>query len=112
MEKSEMIEKIKILLDEQNIKVSDAALDLYVDKTIQYILNYCNLYELPDELCYTVIDMVVNACFKAQSNSDNIASIQEGGRTVSFINYQDLNVYKYNDEEYKAILNKFKVLYK
>lgn len=112
MEKSEMIKKIKILLDEQNIKVSDAALDLYVDKTIQYILNYCNLYELPDELCYTVIDMVVNACFKAQSNSDNIASIQEGGRTVSFINYQDLNVYKYNDEEYKTILNKFKVLYK
>ena len=107
-----MIEKIKILLDEQNIKVSDAALDLYVDKTIQYILNYCNLYELPDELCYTVIDMVVNACFKAQSNSDNIASIEEGGRTVSFINYQGLNVYQYNDEEYRTILNKFKVPYK
>lgn len=112
MEKTEIIEKAKILLKEQNINISDVALDLYIDKTIQYILNYCNLYELPQELYYTVIEMVVNACFKAQSNSDNIASIQEGGRTVSFINYQDLNVYKYEDTQFKSILNKFKVFYK
>ena len=115
MEKSEMIEKIKILLDEQNIKVSDAALDLYVDKTIQYILNYCNLYELPDELCYTVIDMIVNACFKAQSNSstDGVSSISEGGRSVTFLTSSNLLAVNQDfDNNTRSILNKFKVVYK
>lgn len=115
MEKTEIIEKAKILLKEQNINISDVALELYVDKTIQYILNYCNLYELPDELCYTVIDMVVNACFKAQSNSENggVSSLSEGGRSVSFLTSANrLAEFQDFDNETKKILNKFKVFYK
>ena len=115
MEKTEIIEIAKILLKEQNINISDVALELYVDKTIQYILNYCNLYELPQELYYTVIDIIVNSCIKAQCNSSNggVSSLSEGGRSVSFLTSANrIAEFQDFDNETKKILNKFKVFYK
>lgn len=115
MDKDTIIENILILLKAQNIIVSDPVLNLYVDKVIQYILNYCNLKELLDELCYTVIDIVVNECSKAQSNSnsDGVASLSEGGRSVSFVTeVSKLPMYVEFDNKQKSILNKFKRFYK
>lgn len=115
MDKDTIIENILILLKVQNITVSEPVLNLYVDKVIQYILNYCNLKELPDELCYTVIDIVVNECSKAQSssNSDGLASLSEDGRSVSFVTeVSKLPMYIEFDNKQKSILNKFKRFYK
>lgn len=111
MQKSDILEKAKTLLDEAKIKVSDFALDFYYEQVVGYILNYCNIYELPEELNNTVIKMILNECQRIViSNEDSVSSISEGGRSVSFIN--KLDVIKDFDEKTKQVLNKFKVLYK
>lgn len=111
MQKSGILEKAKTLLDEAKIKVSDFALDFYYEQVVEYILNYCNIYELPEELNNTVIKMILNECQRAViSNEDGVSSISEGGRSVSFIN--KLDIIKDFDEKTKQVLNKFKVLYK
>ena len=115
MDKDTIIENILTLLEVKSIKVSEPILNLYVDKVIQYILNYCNRTELPQELSYVVIDMVVNECEKAQSssNSDGISSLSEGGRSVSFVTeVNKLPIYVDFDNKQKSILNKFRLLYR
>lgn len=112
MDKSEITQKVKILLDNNGIKVSDSALDLFIDSSIEYILDYCNLYELPEELNNTLIKKIVNECYKSTGNLNNVASIQEGGRSVSFINYKTNEITKQTDEEIKIVLNRFKVPYR
>lgn len=111
MQKSDILEKAKTILDEAKIKVSDFALDFYYEQVVEYILNYCNIYELPEELNNTVIKMILNECQRTViSNEDGVSSISEGGRSVSFIN--KLDIIKDFDEKTKQVLNKFKVLYK
>lgn len=108
--KSELKADIIKVLNSMQIEINSDVLDLYIDRTIQSILNYCNLYSLPDELYYTVIDMVVNTCNKVVSGVSGVSSISEGGRSVSFVN--KLDIIKDSDTTIIKELNKFKELYK
>ena len=111
MQKSDILEIAKTLLSEAKIKVSDFALEYYYEQSVDFVLNYCNLYEIPKELENTVIKIVLNECKKnVNADNENISSISEGGRSVSFVNKIEID--KNFDENIKQILNKFKVLYK
>lgn len=83
------IETVKVLLG-----ITDASLDetlqLYLDITIQSVLNYCNISELPSALNYTVCQLTADV-YKDTTNSNkvgvivgNVSKIDEDGRAVSF----------------------------
>ena len=115
MDKETIINNINIILAEMQIKVSEPVLNLYVDKVIRYILNYTNRTKLPNELCYTVIDMVVNTCESQATkvNNGGVASLSEGGRSVSFVtSVSRLPEIVQFDKDVTRILNKFKLVYK
>ena len=71
---------LKITDDEQ-----DALLEIFIDMTVQSVLNYCNISALPAELRYVVCNMVVGM-YKDMVGESNapISSISEAGSSVSF----------------------------
>jgi len=66
----------------------DTILTLYVDMTIQQILNYINRAELPNELTYVAAQMVVDAYNEmldaSKTTTGKATSVSEAGRSVSF----------------------------
>lgn len=88
-ESFDFIGTVKILLG-----ISDSSLDetlqLYLDITVQSVLNYCNISELPSALNYTVCQLTADI-YKDTTNSNkvgavvgNVSKIDEDGRSVSF----------------------------
>lgn len=77
----------------------DSLYILYIEKSIQTILNLTNRIVLPEELKYVVLDMV-NEFYneKLQQNSSNIEAstyikqVSEEGRTVQFGNMSELQL--------------------
>lgn len=110
MEKVGIIEKVNILLQVKGLTIPTSALDIFYEDSLQYILNYCNLYELPEELETTLIKLIVNQCVVNGNMANNVNSISEGGRSVGFASSFDIA--QFIDTDIKTILNKFKVLYK
>ena len=69
-------------------------IQLLIDKTDQYIMNYCNVASVPDELEEAEIDMIAIEFLKQAAISggldttglrvDGISSITEGDASVSY----------------------------
>lgn len=115
MDKETAINNINTILDSMGIKVSLPVLTLYVDKAERYILNYTHRQAFPEELYYTLIDLVVYDCDRRNSNTKTggITSLSEGGRTVSFVaGATRLNEFVQLNNDIRVILNKFKLVYK
>ena len=89
MEKAGIITKVNTLLEVKGLKIPASALDIFYDECRQYILNYCNLNELPTELEGTLIRLIVNQCVVNGNIANSVNSVSEGGRTVSFSNSSD-----------------------
>lgn len=58
MREMSVIEIVKRKL--KNVDVSDDEIDIALDEVEQVILNYCNIYVVPEELFYTWANMVVD----------------------------------------------------
>lgn len=114
------------ILNSINDNKNDALYKLYIDRSIQEILNLTNRIRFPEELNYVVLDMI-NDFYDINTNktkindeSNNyIKSITEENRTVTFGNSSELllnsaisNHITNNLENRKAQINKFKLLYK
>ena len=80
-----------------NIDEGDnAALVYVINGTEQYIKNYCNISEIPDELYYVAVDMAAGTMLKTKFStgadtckdidfiSDGIKSITEGDVSVTY----------------------------
>ena len=71
---------------------TDEILRFYIDLTMQSILNYCNIVELPSALNYTLCQMVADTYRDNNKNNatgqvvGNVSSVSEDGRSVSFTN--------------------------
>ncbi len=71
---------------------TDEILRFYIDLTMQSILNYCNIVELPSALNYTLCQMVADTYRDNNRNNatgqvvGNVSSVSEDGRSVSFTN--------------------------
>lgn len=75
---------------------NDKVLIEYTEKTVlQYILNFCNLSELPDELYYTALEMIVGNFLNTKWTTGSldlgdldlsapVSSIKEGDTQVSY----------------------------
>lgn len=97
----------------------DSILQLYVDLTKQAILNYCNIFELPSALDYTLCQIVVdeyrrnNLANETGKVVGNVTKIEEDGRVVAFSESPSyLSSSIRNHLPYIRQLNRFKKLYR
>ena len=77
---------VKLLLSDASI--GDDVIDYWVNSTKQYILNYCNLVELPSQLENTLVEIT---CLRIRYNQGGmgsgvkgIASVSDGSQSVSY----------------------------
>ena len=94
----------------------DGILQVYISKTIQSVLNYCNISVLPSALNYLVCDLTSDSyrdSIALNGSGDvvgNISSISEAGRTLSFSSAIQTSL---DDKISKTKeLNKYKKLYR
>lgn len=97
----------------------DSILQLYVDLTKQAILNYCNIFELPSALDYTLCQIVVdeyrrnNLANETGKVVGNVTRVEEDGRVVAFSESPSyLSSSIRNNLPYIRQLNRFKKLYR
>lgn len=77
----------------------DNIYNLYIDKSMQTILNLTNRIEFPEELQYVVLDMLtdfynINVLKDSigEETSNYVKSISEEGRSVTFGNSSELSL--------------------
>ena len=86
--------------------------------TIQTVLNYCNISELPPALDYVVCQMTAETYREITSKNNvgevvgNVNSISEGGRSVSFGNSSEFKVAIEDKVSHKIELNRYKKLFR
>ena len=115
----EILQTVKALLGTSGDD-RDEVLKLYISIVTQRAVNYCNIWELPEELSYTVaqmvVDMVNEATLKESAASGGwVTSISEGGRTVGMASpgvIADISTKADERIPKRSELNKFKQLYK
>ena len=97
----------------------DSILQLYVDLTIQAVLNYCNIFELPSALDYVVCQIVADEYRRnniANAKGEvvgNVTKIEEDGRIVGFSDSpSNVSSSIRNHLPYVKQLNRFKKLYR
>ncbi|MDR7856307.1 hypothetical protein [Tissierella sp.] len=79
----ELIAKVKI-----NLKISDETKDLIIKDTIQEVMNYCNLTELPIELEPFIrkkVQSIIN--YEAENGTTSVfdvKSIKEGDTSITY----------------------------
>lgn len=93
----------------------DGLLNLYIEMTMQSILNYCNRVKLPDELRLVAAQMVAdmyNQNNTADGKTGGVSSVSEAGRTVSFNSSSVQSLIDYKLSERKEQLNSYRLLYR
>lgn len=88
------------------IETSNFSLEFAVQSTIQDILNFCNLKEIPKELEHVVIRRVLANLigFKLQTDGAESMNIEKGIKSIS---EGDVSITYYSSVDKGALLNKF-----
>lgn len=108
---------VKVLLGISGDEL-DAILPVYISMVKQSILNYCNIWELPEELNYTLCQMTADSyrdITAGQSNGEikgNVLSVSEDGRSVSFGSGAEFKTALADRITRTTELNRFKRLYR
>ena len=111
------LSNVKLLLGISNDN-SDEILRLYISITINEILNYCNISELPSALNYTLCQMVADSYRDNLKNNatnsvvGNVSSISEDGRSVSFTNGTEIKTDIADRITRTQELNRYRKLYR
>ena len=120
-QKDRILEIVKMLPPKIEGGENDDILNIYIDMVTQTVLNYCNRNDIPDALIFVIARMVRDEYNKAfnvgefELNSDDVSSVSEDGRTVSFnTKKQDaaLNSIHENKITNRQELNKYRLLYR
>ena len=96
----------------------DIILQTYISMTIQSVLNYCNISELPSALNYVVCQMTSETYREVVSKNNvgevvgNVHSISEGGRSVSFGDSSEFKITIEDKISHTTELNRFKKLFR
>ena len=108
----------KMLLGLSGDDSFDTILQTYISMTIQTILNYCNIPELPSALNYAVCQMTAET-YKEVTSKNNVgevvgavSSISESGRSLSFGGISDFKVSIEDKVSHKIELNRYKKLFR
>jgi hypothetical protein len=108
----------KTILGISNDSSFDIILQTYISMTIQTVLNYCNISELPSALNYVVCLMTAETYREVVSKNNvgevvgAVNSISEGGRSVSFGGTSDFKVAIEDKVSHRTELNRYKKLFR
>ena len=96
----------------------ESILQLYWDITVQSILNYCNIFELPSALNYVACELACDAYRDSEAKNQigsvvgNVSGISEDGRKVEFGNAPYVKTYLNDRITRMRELHRFKKLYR
>lgn len=79
-----ILDKVKILLTNTSLKLDDKLILIYCEQSYQEACGICNVKEMPEESINNIAFLAISSLI-ADSNQ-NIQSLSEGGRSVSFGN--------------------------
>ena len=108
---------MKVLLGVEGDSL-DSILQVYLDITVQSILNYCNIFELPSALNYVACQLACDAYRDSNAKNGtgqivgNVESITEDGRKVDFGSPSYIRTYINERITRLRELNRFKKLYR
>lgn len=112
--KDEILEYLNVLLEDENIEISDTRLSFLVDEFFDEVLIYTNRDEFPDMLVRPTAKIIYSYIMSQRSQTSDgarISSMSEDGRSVNF----DLNGIVI-DEKNKIfatdLLKRYKKLYR
>ena len=87
MTREEYIDKVIELIEPFGIRLSadDFYLEFVIESTIQDILNFCNLKEIPKELEHVIVRRVLAKIldFKLQTSDADSINIEKGIRSIT-----------------------------
>lgn len=78
------MEILDIILLELELDQPTALLELDIARVIQQVKNYCNIEEIPQELNYTVADIVVGLQRERTGDCINFTNTDMGDTSYSF----------------------------
>lgn len=83
--------------------IDDIKLEFIIGKTRDYILNFCNIDQIPSALVYTAIDMACGEFLSEKINTGELSleNLDLGSANVSSISEGDTKV-TFNDVSQKA----------
>lgn len=116
---AKILERVKIRLGITDT-VQDSFFNVLIEDTIQEVLNYCNIWELPEELIPAVTRLVIDSYLETEAQqsglaSDGISSMSDAGSSVSFFTLENtakIAATVIDNIPKLAILNRFKLPYK
>lgn len=100
----EIVESIKIELGIKKIQCSDEIINLNIEKTKAHIKRYCNIEDIPTELDYLIIEMVVKLIenkYEANAGNKEIKRKSMGDTSISY------NTVSRKEYTYEEIINQF-----
>nr|DAL22441.1 MAG TPA_asm: head to tail adaptor [Caudoviricetes sp.] len=100
----DIVKSIKTELEIKNIQCSDEVINLYVEKARAYIKRYCNIEDIPDELEYLIVEMVVKLIENKYESTEGNKEIKSKTMGDTSITYNTVSRKEYTYEE---ILNQF-----
>lgn len=123
-----MLQMVKKRLEQLGYEVSEGdlpSLCFLIDKTDNFIMEYCNIGEVPCEVTQAEIDLICAEHLKAMSmcgkldetfELKKVASITEGDTSVSYANGGDTgqmtvtSFYKEADERLKLVIQPYRCM--
>lgn len=118
-ESFDYLSTMKVLLGmDANDDSKESILQLYWDITVQSILNYCNISELPSALNYVACELACDAYRDSGAKNDvggivgNVSGVSEDGRRVEFGNAAYVKTYLNDRITRTRELNRFKKVYR
>lgn len=110
----DITESIKIELGVKDIECSDEVIKLYVEKIKSYVKRYCNLEEIPNDLEYLIIEMVVKFIenkYETTTGNKEIKSKSMGDTSITY-NTVTRKEYTYDEivGQFSSELNNYRCL--
>lgn len=110
----DIVKSIKTELEIKNIQCSDEVINLYVEKARAYIKRYCNIEDIPDELEYLIVEMVVKLIENKYESTEGNKEIKSKTMGDTSITYNTVSRKEYTYEEilsqFSSELNNYRCL--
>ena len=116
---NKILEKVKRRLKILDNSQDDLLSDL-IEDTIQSILNYCNIWVLPEELIGVVTRFMIDAFYEMRAQEmgvsmDNVSSLSDAGSSINFFTLKtaaEISAMLKDRIPNITELDRFKLLYK
>ena len=111
----DILEEVRIRSQKSEEEFNEELAILIISEVEQFILNYCNIQAVPQELRYVWIRLVLQD-YNRQTERRAVNSVSEGGRTIVFGSATASSVEDFRTRQIskntEIELNKFREVYR